>query len=113
MIHKHNATANYIVAVMRRRRRQLSVEVRRYRMKSRPPIRTEHESCPYVRTPVAPILNAEADNGMIAVRTPPRSHNLMLVVVESWVVGVPMMLVMFLCNSRARSDGKKRHREGG
>jgi hypothetical protein len=37
----------------------------------------------------------------------------MLVVVESWIVGIPMMLVLFLCNSRARSDGKKRHREGG
>jgi hypothetical protein len=97
-VNQYDMASDRIVAVVRRRRRQFGVEIRRHRMASRAPVAIEHETDLKTRLPNSGkvVLDAESDDGMVAVIGPPVAADFAFVIVKPRMMRIPVMFVIFM-----------------
>jgi hypothetical protein len=113
-IHQHDVTANHIVAVVSRRRRQCNQEIMRHWMQPVAPAFIQNESNLQPRLPAfrKPVNNAKSDWWMIAMTCPPSIHDYMLVIVEPRMLVVPMVIMTVLSVSGSADANHERCGDG-
>lgn len=113
-VHKYDVAPNHVIPVANGRRRELSHEVRRNRVKAVAPVVIECKANYKAGIPIAgqAVFRAETNYRVIVMMVPPIVDNLVLVVIEPRVVFVPMMLVMLVFLGSSDVAAERGEREG-